>query len=213
MSQKLCFLACRSLHNEVAAAIAAEKWLDVFVGTVPNRCERQPISWDALAALTPQDSTDVIVLGKSCMRTAEEPPPGFKPTRFIPLENCFHLIAGPQLVTEAIKAGGYLMTPSWLADWRAHLKDMGFEPEQAGNFFHGFAKELVLLDTGTDPCAKTHLAELQECVQIHTRRIAVALDYLRLLLARLVTEWRLELVQQQDLRYAPPPQRHAVKRV
>jgi hypothetical protein len=213
MPEKLCFLACRSLHNEVAAAIAAERWQDVFAGAVPNRCERQPIAWDALAALTPQDATQIIVLGKSCMHTAEEPPPGFTPTRFIPLENCFHLVAGPQLVTEAIKAGGYLMTPSWLANWREHLKDMGFEPEQSGNFFHGFAKELVLLDTGTDPCAQMHLAELQECLQLHARRIAVGLDYLRLLLARLVTEWRLELAQYKAAGYSQPAQPRALERV
>jgi len=213
MSHKLCFLACRSLHNEVAAAIAAEKWQDVSAGAVPNRCERQPITWEALAELTPKDSTQVIVLGKSCMRTTDEAPPGFKPTRFIPLENCFHLVAGTQLVTEAIRAGGYLITPSWLANWRERLKEMGFEPEQAGNFFHGFAKELVLLDTGTDPCAQTHLAELQECVQLHARRIAVGLDYLRLLLARLVTEWRLELTQKKNAGYSPPQQFRVVERV
>lgn len=193
MPHKLCFLACRSLHNEVAAAIVAEQWQDVFAGAVPNRCERHPITWDAFASLTPQDSTQVIVLGKSGMCPTDAPPDGFKPTRFVPLENCFHLVAGAQLVTDAIKAGGYLITPSWLANWRDQIKEMGFEPEQAGNFFHGFAKELVLLDTGTDPLAHMHLAELQECVQLHARRIAVGLDYLRLLLARLVLEWRLEI--------------------
>lgn len=96
------------------------------------------------------------------------------------------------MVNEAISAGGYLFAPAWLANWREHLMEMGFEATEAGNFFHDFAKELVLLDTGTDPLAKSHLADLHDILKLHARRIAVGIDHTRLLLTRFVLEWRLE---------------------
>lgn len=195
MTDKLYFVTCRSLQNEAAAAIAAEGWSDVFAAAFPTRCDQPPLRWEALGTLLPGDCTQVVVLGQSCVNAMGKPPSGFVPTRVVQFDNCFHLLAGAQLVNEAIAGGGYLVTPTWLANWRENLEEMGFQPDQAGNFFHGFAKELVLLDTGTDPAASAHLADFKELIGLHARRIAVGLDHTRLLLARLVLEWRLQTAQ------------------
>ena len=191
MPAKLNFVCCANFHTEVAAAIAAEDWEDVASMAFPARCGRPPLRWEELQSLSGNDCAQAVLLGRACLAGLTSPPAGFPPTRSVPLEQCFHLLAGSQLVAEALAAGGYLVTPSWLADWRGRLRDMGFAPEQAGEFFQDFAKELVFLDSGVDPAATTHFAAFCQAVGLPGRRIAVGLDHVRPLLARQVLEWRL----------------------
>lgn len=194
----LCILSCHNFQAEVNAAIAAEGWHDVVACGFPARCGRPPISWDELRSLLPDNCSQVVLLGRACLNTLGAPPAGFPPVRIERQEQCFHLVAGRTLVDEAISSGAYLITSTWLADWPAQLRALGFEPAQAGEFFNDFARELVLLDTGLDPQTTTHLASLQKELNLPTRRIAVGLDYLRLLLSRIVLDWRLEQVQRNS---------------
>jgi signal transduction histidine kinase len=206
MSEKLCIIGCHNFHREVAAAIAAEGWDDVFAAEFPSRCGHPPVTWEELRALIPECCDQLVVMGRACLSVLGEPPRDFPPTQIVHLEQCFHLVAGQQLVNEAISSGAYLITPAWLADWRGQLQMMGFAPDQGGEFFHDFARELVLLDTGIDPDSGTRLAELSSAVKLPTRRIAVGLDITRLLLARIVLEWRVAL----ELRHAKEKERRQV---
>ncbi len=195
MPGKLCILTCHSFHREIAAAVAAEAWDDVTVAAFPVRCGRPPLSWNELQPLLGADCTQVIVLGRSCLTALLEPPPAWPPVRLLCQEQCFHLIAGATLVADAIERGAYLITPTWLDDWQSHLANMGFGTENSREFFHDFARELVLLDTGIDPRAPTNLAALTEAMKLPSVRIAVGIDHTRLLLAKIVLEWRQEAGQ------------------
>lgn len=195
MNSALCLLCCRNFHAEVAAGVAAEGWSDVHAVAFPARCGRPPVSWDELRPLLPAACTQVVLLGRACLSGLGDAPADWPATRVVPVTQCFHLVAGETLVNDAIAGGGYLITPAWLADWRGQVQGMGFDPAHADEFFHDFAKELVLLDSGLDPAAQTRLGELQAAVKLPARRIGVGLDYVRSRLARLVLEWRLEEVQ------------------
>lgn len=192
MTGKLCFVSCRNFHNEVAAAIAAEGWEDVVSVAFPVQCTTASQTWEQLGALLPTECTQVVILGQACVAGLPVAPASLPPIRIVKVEHCFHLVAGNQMVSEAISGGGFLFTPAWLANWDEHLIEMGFETTEAGNFFPDGAKELVLLDTGTDSLAKSHLADLRDRVKLYARRMAVGTDYTGLLLTRLVLEWRLE---------------------
>lgn len=206
MSDRLCFLSCHNVHAEVGAGVTAEGWDDVLAVAFPARCGRPPVSWDELRPLLPKDCGQVVVLGRSCLTNLGEPPADWPPTRIAPVAQCFYLVAGETLVDAEISGGSYLITPAWLADWRGQLQAMGFAPEQAGEFFQDFARELVLLDTGLDPQATSRLTELHEALQLPSRRIPVGLDYMRQRLARLVLEWRLHEAQRASTDQA---RRHA----
>lgn len=195
MTVKLCLLCCCNFYKEIDTAVNSEGWDDVAVAAFPARCGRPPVNWDELRPLLPEKCTHIVVLGAACTHGLGEPPADFSATRIVRVKQCFQLVAGEHLVAEAVTGGAYLITPAWLADWRGQLKTMGFAPDQAGKFFQDFARELVLLDTGIDPQISTHLSELQAAVQLPVRRIAIGLDHTRLLLARLVLEWRLEQCQ------------------
>ncbi len=190
MAQRLCILCCANFLPEFTAAASA--WEDVAVAGFPARCGRPPIAWEELRPLLPTNCTEVVVLGRACLGGLDALPGDFPPTRVLPVGQCFHLVAGEQLVDEAITGGGYLVTPAWLADWRGQLKAMGFEPAQAREFFRDFARELVFFDTGLNPESRQALAQFEEATGLPGRRIAVGLDHVRPMLANIVLEWRLE---------------------
>lgn len=192
---KLCILTCHSFYREIAAAIAAEGWNDVTVAAFPVRCGHPPASWDDLRPLLSEGCTQVVVLGRACLGGLGEPPPVWPPVRLLHQEQCFHLVAGATLVADAIERGAYLITPAWLEDWPGRLAQMGFTPENSGEFFQDFAQELVLLDTGIAPQAPAHLAALAETVKLPATRIPVGIDHTKLVLAGIVMEWRLNKEQ------------------
>lgn len=189
---KLCILSCHNFHREISAAIAAEGWGDVTAAGFPVRCGRPPVSWDELRPLLDKDCTQVVLLGRACLGGLGKPPPTWPPVCLLHQEQCFHLVAGATLVADTIERGAYLITPAWLEDWPGRLAEMGFTPGSSREFFQDFTRELVLLDTGIDPQAPAHLAALAEAVSLPTIRIPVGIDHTRLLLARIVAEWRLE---------------------
>jgi signal transduction histidine kinase len=197
MAAKLCLLGCHNFQREVAAAIAAEGWPDVAAAEFPARCGRPPVAWTELRSLLPTDCSDVLIMGRACLHGLGEPPAEWPPVRLLRVQQCFHLVAGRTMVDEAVGRGAYLITPSWLADWRGKLAEMGFAPDGAGEFFRDCARELLLLDTGTDPQAETLLAELAAMVGVPARRVAVGLDHPRALLGALVAEWRLAVAQRE----------------
>ena len=194
-SPQLCILCCHGFQPEFAEAVRAEGWNDVVVAGFPVNCGRPPLSWSELHTLLPAGCTQVVLLGVACLKGLGDPPTRFPATRIISREQCFHLVAGEQMVNEMIAKGNYLMTPAWLRNWPTHLQALGFQPDHANEFFHDFAQELVLLDTSSDPDLHSYLADLQTTVNIPTHRITVGLEQTRLQLAKIVLEWRLEQLQ------------------
>lgn len=192
---KLCILCCHNFRHEIAAAVSAEGWDDVNIAFFPTRCGCPPISWDELSSLVDEGCNQIVILGMACLRTLDDPPTTWPPVRFLHLEQCFHLVAGPALIAEAIERGAYLMTPAWLEHWPDRLSDMGFRLENAGDFFRDVTRELLLLDTGIDPKASANLSEFAKVVGLPANRIAVGIDHTRLYLSKIVMEWRLEQSQ------------------
>jgi diguanylate cyclase (GGDEF)-like protein/PAS domain S-box-containing protein len=196
MAGKLCLLCCENFCPEIKAVVAAEGWSDVTVAVFPARCGRPPVSWDELRPMVAADCSEVAIVGNACLTGLGTPPAGWPPVRQLPQQECFQLVAGATLVAEAIARGAYVITPGWLDDWRGKLGKMGFDEASAGGFFRDFARELLLLDTGTAADAPRKLAELAKVVGLPGNRLAVGTDYVRELLARQVAEWRLREEQQ-----------------
>ena len=192
MSSRIGILCCHNFHREVCAAIDAEGWDDVTAIEFPARCGRPPLAWDELRALLPADCGHLIIMGRACLGKLAEAPAGFPPVRWLRQQQCFHMVANPAEVDQAIADGAYLLTPGWLADWRGRLKDMGFEPETAAEFFKDFARMLVLFDTGLETDTPGQFAQLATAVGLPATRRVVGLDRIRLLLANARLELRLD---------------------
>ena len=193
---KLCIMSCSHFHAEIQACVAAQAWPDVVCAALPARCGRPPLSWAEIGAAVPPDCTQLMLLGRACHAGLGQPPPKFLPAQVLTQEQCFHLVAGPTQVAQAIEGGSYLMSPGWLGDWREQIEKMGFPLPLAGEFFREFAQELVLLDTGLNPDSRQQLQEMGAALDIPRRTMVVGLDHMRLFLGNLVLEWRLELARQ-----------------
>jgi len=197
MSVQLCLFICNNFRSEVEAVIAAEGWQDVYLAPFPSRCGRPEVNWQELSELKSHEQQPVqcshnLVFGRACIASLTTPPSGFPQTTIIHLEQCFHMVAGSQLVDHEISNGSYLITPGWLVNWRQHIEEMGFTDAMAGTFFHDFAKELVLLDTGVDTQAQQNLDDFQTLTEMPARTIPVGLDHVQLMLNKKVLEWRLD---------------------
>ena len=195
MAPQLCIFSCSNFNQEVAACIRAEGWTDVISAEFPARCGRPPITWDELQGALPRDCTQVILFGRACLCALGLPPKSFPPVQRLIQEQCFYLIAGTTLVDSALAEGSYLMSPSWLREWRTHVADQGFTPDTAGDFYRDFARQLVLLDTGLEPDIALYANEFSQTTGLPLHRVAVGLDHMRLLIGKAVLEWRLKQLQ------------------
>ena len=191
----LCILCCQNFRREITAAVTAEGWDDVKIAFFPAHCGRPPISWDDLRPLAGEECTQIVILGMTCLRIPDDPPATWPPVRLLHLEQYFHIVADSALVSEAIERGAYLLTPTWLEHWPDRLAEMGFSPENAGEFFQDVIRELLLLDTGIDPNVNANLSEFAKVAGLPANRISVGLDHTRLFLSKIVMEWRLEQSQ------------------
>ena len=208
MTGRLCLLSCANFAREVAAATAAEGCADVALAVYPARCGRPPVAWNELRPLLPADCDEAVVLGNACVAGIGDTPPTFPPTRVLCSAQCFDLLAAPALVAAALAEGAYLVTSTWLADWRARLRALGYAPEGAPGFFGEFAREIVLVDAGIDADATARLAEFGAAAGLPVRRLDVGLDHVQLRLARLLFERQL---RQQQSGVAQSTRRHAAE--
>lgn len=197
MGAPLCILCCANFQAELTAAAALEGGDEVRVAAFPARCGRPPLGWDELPPLTAPDCSEVLVLGRACLKDLATAPAPLPSRRLLVQEQCFHLVACPSLVNEALGQGAYLVTPSWLADWRGHLAELGFSPDSGAELWRESCRELLLLDTGLDPQAPANMAEAAAALGVPARCVAVGLDQTRLLLGRWLAEWRLRNEQQR----------------
>lgn len=190
MGERLCLAVCSGFAPELSAAVAEAGWRDVDVLVLPTRCGRPPLRWDELRARLPADCNEVLWFGRGCLDGLGAAPAGLPPVTMQRLDNCFHLVAPRPLVDEAVAAGAYLMTPSWLLRWRERLAGLGFQGDLAVEFLADTVTEMQLLDTGTEAAAVAALQGMAQALPLPMRRVAVGLDSTQARLAPAVQGWR-----------------------
>jgi len=195
MADRLCLLVCESLEREVKAVIESEEFDDVVVRAFPAHCGRPQTGWDAWRGIIQageQDCSQVYLLGGSCIVGLQAPPDELKHCRLRKMDGCYSMFAGKETIEAYLKTGAYLLTPGWLAHWKRHIGEWGFDQATAREFFAESAARLVLLDTGVDAASADCLAEFADFVGLPFKSVPVGLDFSRLFLAKIVLEWRLE---------------------
>lgn len=195
MTTELSILVCEHFLREVTTVVAEEGFDDVGVIALPARCGHPGLTWEEITAACDRPCDRAHVVGCACIATLDQPPAGREPIRLHRLEQCFHLVACRGLVDGYLREGAYLLTPGWLARWRDHLREWGFDRQGAQEFFAETVTRLILLDTGVNPESPGHLREFAQHAGRPFEIVPVGLDHVRLVLTRLVLEWRLERQQ------------------
>lgn len=199
---RLHLLVCKGFCREVSAVVAAEGFEDVSVTAFPSWCGMPPLQRDALVSAFPADlgaGDCVHVFGGACLRCLADPGQLPGNPKVHALDQCFELVAGKTFVRSLTAEGAWLLTPGWLATWKERVSAWGFDEAGAPEFFKESARSFVLLDTGLDPEAATHLEAFSLFAGLPARIVPVGADHLGLFLSRIVLEWRLES-ERQDRR-------------
>lgn len=194
MADKLCLLVCSNYLRDVEAALQAEGLDDVTVHAYPPACGDPAAAPGVWRLLEEQQRAgrQVCLLG-ACFAPAAEIarhlPPGCRLRRF---DQCFSLLTTPALIDRYQADGAHLVSPGWLANWRARLEGWGFDQPTATTCFTESVTRIMLLDTGVDACSAARLAEFAAYVGLPCQTIPVGLDHLRLVLSTIVLTWRLD---------------------
>jgi len=182
---------CANFAEEAAAAVEAEGWTDVTIESFPANCGLPPLTQEDLDSLKRRGGADaLIVVGSACCAGLSG---GRSPDRVRQLEQCFHLVAQPELLGSRLSEGAYVVTPGWVRAWRRHVEHLGLDAATAPLLFGECARSVLLLDSGVDPTSGEHLAEFSGFVRLPSQSVHVGLGMMRLQLARVVGEARLEL--------------------
>jgi signal transduction histidine kinase/CheY-like chemotaxis protein len=163
---------------------------------LPAHCGRPPLAAQALDEVHTGLAGRVEVIGGACCARL---PGACGPCQVHRLAQCFELVAPPPLVAHHLARGAYLVTPGWLAHWRARVAHLGIDAATAPAIFGESMQRVVLLDTGAVPGCAELLQEFAAFVGLPAEIVPVGLDYVRLQLAGLVTRRRLEAERLESL--------------
>ncbi len=186
MSTKVAFVFCEHYAIEARSAIAAETLANAVVAAIPARCGRPPLTSAELAAVIEPlgDVQHIEIFGGCCLNNLSEYFANGYCVHIHKQENCFNLIAAPELISGCLKNGAYLTTPDWLVNWPANMKHLGLDQETAREMFSETTNCIVLLDTGIDTRSAEQLLQFAEYVARPHETLYTGIALLRLLISK-----------------------------
>jgi|GEM_PF-2032030 len=185
--QKITIHVCENFASEIEEIFKKFTELDFTIKKFPSYCGRPILSEDNLDFKSEENDDLVhLVLGGICLSKITQQKNSKR--IFINESNCFYLLLNKELVDHYISDGAYLITPSWLTNWRRQIETWGFDQKTAGEFFAESCKYILLLDTGINPESENLLAEFGRFVKKEVKTIPIGLDYLRLKLLHILNE-------------------------
>jgi hypothetical protein len=180
---------CANLAREAAEALRARGLAGVRVAPFAPACDGRPRPGPP-PVLDPGD----VAVGGPCLAVAA---PEAGPHQRLSAPTCFHLLEAAGRVDTLLREGAFLVTPGWLARWRAWLEQGGFGQASARLLFAECARRVVLLDTGVDARAPEALQDFAAFVGLPAERLPVPLERLGLLLAEAVQRRRADRAEQR----------------
>jgi signal transduction histidine kinase len=202
MAASLHLLVCQYYIRETEVILSGEGFEGVTVSAYPDLCVHPKADCTRLVESLFADSgggdRTVILIGACYLLSKQIALLKEDRNHRICHENlCFYMLIGQSLVDHYLHSGSHLVTAGWLSHWREHINLWQFDQETARAFFAEGARRLTLLDTGVDPEASHKLEECANYLNLPYESVPVGLDHFRLVLARLVLDWRIEVAQRQ----------------
>jgi len=199
MTKPIVLVVCHHFEPEIRAVLDEVEMTDVIIRVFPGRCGHPPMEWEDFRQMQPdlRNSGQLHLAGGCCLARLNDVPEDFPQTRIHKFAQCFYMIAPQALVDAYLRSGAYLVTPGWLAHWKAAVREWGFDQKTAARFFQESATKIVLLDLGTDPQSKQRLHAFSKFVNLPDERVEIGTDFLRLLLSEIVLKARLSHTVEQ----------------
>ena len=192
---KLRILICEHYQQEIEHLLHLQEFQHLTYTTFPPRCGHPPLSWDEVIPNGSDKESEqemACIIGGQCVYRLQQSCDSYPSFRIETQENCFSFLVNQTFVEYFIQQGNYLLTPGWLARWKDHLEEWGFDHSTASTFFHEFARQFLLLDTGIDPHAEEHLRKMADALKFPYTRIPVGLEMLHVTLRDINQAWQAE---------------------
>lgn len=187
MSKSLRILMCQYFRAELTAVLQEPAFSKVKMAIFPPTCGLQT------PELPAQNASEIRLAVGSCCVAALQPTQQLKVEQH---KQCFHLVADKPWIDDLLLRGVYLITPGWLTHWHQWLDTLGFASQASlQDYFHEFAQQLLLLDTGVIQDAEKQLQAMSDYLDLPYAIVPIGLDHLRLYLDHLRLKW---LVTQQS---------------
>ncbi|MEW5802534.1 MAG: PAS domain S-box protein [bacterium] len=198
MAHKLCIVVCENLKREVETIVESEELDDVTIVAFPADCGHSYLEWNTLKGYI-HGCEDTYLLGGCCLKK-DSPGEGETCHLLNKMDTCFSVFTNKNIIDHYIREGAFLLTPSWLENWRhAVIDTWGFDQRAAREFFKETSRMLVLLDTGVCEGISGHLKEFAGFVGLPFEIVPVGLDFFRMFLTKIVLEWRLKNERKESI--------------
>ncbi len=203
MAAKLCLLICDQFYSELQQIITQKAYQNISAACYASHCGRPPLSRKEIERITDAcgPCSKTIVLGSCCVANLQESEADSASLQLINNGQCFYPFVDKAIIDHWLQQGSYLMTPGWLKNWPRNIQNLGFTEDNAAEFFNGFARQLVLMDTGVVVGIEDSLKHFADIVQLPFLHVQIGLEHFGLYLDKLVLQWQLQQknrIQQQE---------------
>jgi PAS domain S-box-containing protein len=168
---------------------------DVELKSFASHCAAKPFDEEGLLKLL-GDQVDqynkIIVIVSTCFRKAKNSLQNFENIEVVKLEQCFEILFSLPSVYHFIKQGNYLVTNGWLRNYKQHVREWGFNPKTAKNYFGESVKRVLMLQTGLPGDYQANLEALAEYMGLPYEVFPIGSSHLQKTLDALVLNWRNE---------------------
>lgn len=187
---KLEIFICENLYQEYKLVLKQEKMDDVKLIKFPSLCDHKGKKSKIKEIFSKASKNKSILI---CSKLCDSLKLVDKENKMIELTSnfCFSHLICDEFIDHLISQKSYIISTSWLKNWKKHLKEMGFDQNTVRKFFNESIKEIVLLDASIIDDAEEILKEVSSYLNIPYLIIPINLEKVRLLLKSRVFEWRL----------------------
>ncbi len=193
--QKLCILVCDNFAPEINHIISSNEYPDVIVKSFYSYCNSSNLILDKVKKIiieSDSNFSDIVFIGCPCYLSQKEKLAKYSNLQIINLEQSFELLLSKTMIEHFISQKYYLISSGWLKSYKRHIKDWGFEPENAKHFFGEIAQKILFLDTGLPGDFLFQIKELSEYMGLPYEILPIGLTHCKLFLDSIVSKYREE---------------------
>lgn len=187
-------MICEAYEREATTVLETIGFNDVTLVTYPASILHLRMEWDEIIEKIHacEDESQIIFIRGSCLVGLGDQPKELDICHYFELNQCFSMFINKSIINSYIKQGAYLLSPTWLKNWREHMEEYAFDKKKAQEFFKTSNTKLVLLDTGVYEDSEENLREFANFVGLPFEILPIGLDYFTLFLKKIILECRLK---------------------
>ncbi|MDD4033086.1 MAG: ATP-binding protein [Bacteroidales bacterium] len=195
MNQRLAIVVCNNLVAEVSHIIHTGDYPDVKVISYKALCLDGSHNCEKIAKQVEsagEKYAKVILFAGYCIPQSNAQNLKCRNLQIIRMEKCFELFIPKETIYHYVDQGYYIVTSGWLKQCRQHMKNWGFDKDQAKTFFKESLSKILWLDTSLPGDSISKMIELSAYMGLSYERLPVGLSYGKQLLDNTITNWRAE---------------------